>query len=351
MTPPALQLDDVLSAEQLTGTGEFILAHQSEDGAIPWFRGGQLDPWDHIEAAMGLTTLGHHEAALAAYAWSARTQAADGSWPMEQRDGVVTEAASDTNQCAYIATGIWHYHLVTGSTQVLRRYWPTIDRAIAFVLRQQRPGGELAWAVSADRRPDDYGLRTGSASALHSITCALEIASVLGESRPGWERAAGRLRDALVERPECFSDRSRYSMDWYYPVLGGALRGLEAGSALADRWAEFVWPGYGVRCVNDHPWVTAAESSELVMALDAIGETSSAITILSDIQRMRDETTGGYWTGYVVDDSAIWPEEQTTWTAASVVLAVDAVTGTTGGSGIFRDYALIEEREADDAAS
>ena len=30
-------------------------------------------------------------------------------------------------------------------------------------------------------------------------------------------------------------------------------------------------PGRGVRCVSDQPWVTAAETCELVMALDAIG--------------------------------------------------------------------------------
>lgn len=351
MTVPALALPDVLTAENLAATGEFILSHQCEDGALPWFKGGQLDPWDHVEAAMGLSVLGHHEAAVAAYAWSARTQATDGSWPMEQRDGVVTEAASDTNQCAYIATGVWHHHLVTGSTVFLRVMWPTVERAINFVLRQQLPGGELAWAVNPERQPDTFALRTGSASALHSITCALEIASVLGESKPQWERAADRLCEALVLRPESFADRSRFSMDWYYPILGGAVRGFEAGTALAERWSDFVWPGYGARCVSDRPWVTAAESSELVLSLDAVGETASATKILADIQHMRDESTGGYWTGFVVEDDAIWPVEQTTWTAAAVVLAVDALTGTTGGSGIFRDYAWAEERDADDAAS
>ncbi|KNX38573.1 prenyltransferase/squalene oxidase repeat-containing protein [Luteipulveratus halotolerans] len=348
---PALALEGVLSAQQLADTGKFILSQQLADGSIPWWRGGKLDPWDHVEAAMGLSALGHHDEALAAYEWSARTQADDGSWPMEQTDGVVTEAASDTNQCAYIATGVWHHHLVTGSTDVLLRYWPTVERAIDFVVRQQRPGGELAWAVDPQRKADDFALRTGSASALHSITCAIEIAGVLGESKPGWQRAAKRLRDCLVESPRSFADRDRYSMDWYYPVLGGALRGCEARDLIEQRWDEFVWPGFGVRCVNDHPWVTAAESCELVMSLDAIGETASATKVLSDIQCMRDETTGGYWTGYVVADEAIWPEEQTTWTASAVVLAVDAVTGTTGGSGIFRDYALAEEQDADGAAS
>jgi hypothetical protein len=30
-------------------------AHQHSDGAVAWFEGGHVDPWDHVEAAMGLS--------------------------------------------------------------------------------------------------------------------------------------------------------------------------------------------------------------------------------------------------------------------------------------------------------
>ena len=53
-------------------------------------------------------------------------------------------------------------------------------------------------------------------------------------------------------------------MDWYYPVLGGALRGAAAAERLARGWDTFVVPGLGVRCVSDQPWVTVAETCELV---------------------------------------------------------------------------------------
>ena len=49
---------------------------------------------------------------------------------------------------------------------------------------------------------------------------------------------------------------------------------------------------------------------------------------------------GGYWTGYVFADEAVWPVEQTTYTAAAVVLAVDALSVTTPGSDIFRGSTL-----------
>lgn len=340
-----LRLDGVLDAEQSAATGLFILRQQQDDGSIPWFEGGQLDVWDHVEAAMGLTVTGHADAARAAYRWMARVQSEDGSWPMEWRDGEVSQSSSDTNQCAYLAVGLWHFHLVTGSTELLRELWPTLDRALSFVLAQQRPGGEIAWAVDEQRRVDGHALRTGAASILHSLTCAGEIARVVGEHRTHWAVAADRLREALVERPEAFADRSRYSMDWYYPVLGGALREEAGVAAIDERWESFVRPGHGVRCVDDHPWVTAAESSELVLALDALGETDRAVQVLSDIQHMRDPQTDGYWTGYVIDDDAVWPVEQTTWTAGAVLLALDAVTGTTGGSGVFRDYPWADEED------
>ena len=60
-------------------------------------------------------------------------------------------------------------------------------------------------------------------------------------------------------------------MDWYYPVLGGAVRGAGAAARLHAGWDEFVVPGLGVRCVSDEPWVTGAETCELVIALDAVG--------------------------------------------------------------------------------
>ncbi len=128
-------------------------------------------------------------------------------------------------------------------------------------------------------------------------------------------------------------------MDWYYPVLGGAVRGPAAERLLAAQWADFVWSGRGVRCVGDRPWVTVAESCELALALDSIGDTARARQVLLDVQAFRDPASGGYWTGYVVDDAAVWPVEQTTWTAAAVLLAADALGHTTGGSGLFRDVA------------
>ncbi len=123
-------------------------------------------------------------------------------------------------------------------------------------------------------------------------------------------------------------------MDWYYPVLGTALRGEDATARLAADWDRFVVPGLGVRCVSDRPWVTGGESAELALALWAAGQSDRAVEILRWIQHLRHQD-GSYWTGYVFEDDAIWPEERTTWTAGALLLAVAALGGDHATVSVF----------------
>ena len=121
-------------------------------------------------------------------------------------------------------------------------------------------------------RVDGKGaLLTGSSSIYSSLRCAIAAAERLGRERPDWELSLGSLAIAIAHRPERFLDKERWAMDWYYPILAGVLRGHAAEARVAARWDTFVAPGRGVRCVSDQPWITAAETCELVMALDAIG--------------------------------------------------------------------------------
>jgi hypothetical protein len=82
--------------------------------------------------------------------------------------------------------------------------------------------------------------------------------------------------------------------------------------------------------------VTGAETCELALALVAVGQRDAAIEQVAAMQHLRDDD-GAYWTGYVFADDARWPVERTTWTAAAVVLAVDAISGTTPAAGLFAD--------------
>ena len=166
-------------------------------------------------------------------------------------------------------------------------------------------------------------LLTGSASLFQALRCGTALSALLGEPQPDWELAVADLGAALRTRPEAFADRSRYSMDWYYPVLGGAVTGAAADARLAAGWDRFVVPGLGARCVADRPWVTGAETCELALALAAAGRPDAALEQVAAMQHLRADD-GSYWTGYVYPDDARWPVERTTWTAAAVVLAADA---------------------------
>ena len=329
------EVDGVLSAQQCVDTAWSIARTQQPSGAIPWSTFGHTDPWDHVESAMALTTAGLIEPARAAYEWSRRTQRADGSWPIQFRNDVVEDANSDSNFCAYIAAGVWHHVRVTGDDAFAELMWPTVRAAIDFVLGLQLPGGEIGWARSSSGVLPE-ALLTGCASVYHSIRCALALADHLDRPQPEWEVAVGALGHAIVAHPESFTDKPHHSMEWYYPILGGALRGADAEDRINARWADFVVSGLGIRCVDDRPWVTGAETCELVLSLDALGDRDRALEQFANMQHLR-ERDGSYWTGLVFSDGKRWPVERTTWTGAAVVLAADALCGATGGSGIFRD--------------
>ena len=167
----------------------------------------------------------------------------------------------------------------------------------------------------------------------------MALAELVGDPQPDWELSAARLAHAVALHPDAFLDKSRFSMDWYYPVLGGVVRGPAGRAHLNRRWGEFVVPGMGARCVSDRPWVTVAETCELVLSLDAVGDHTRARGLFDSVQHLRD-IDGGFWTGYVWPDDAIWPEERSTWTAAAVVLAADALASSSLGSELFRGDGL-----------
>jgi hypothetical protein len=91
--------------------------------------------------------------------------------------------------------------------------------------------------------------------------------------------------------------------------------------------------------VEQNSWVTGAETCELVMSLDAIGEHARALEQFAAMQHLRTDD-GRYWTGWVWPDRVNWPHEHTTYTAAAVILAADELSGTTPASGIMRGESL-----------
>ena len=311
--------------DQLRDTARWIASLQLPTGMIPWFVGGHCDPWNHVETAMALDVMGLHDEARHAYEWLMHTQRADGAWHnYYECDGSVKDAKLDSNVCAYVGAGVWHHWQCADDLAAVERFWPMVERATEFVLNMRRKDGTVLWAKEADGEPWSYALLTGCSSIRHSLHCAANIAALLGEPRPLWRAAADAIDAVINHSPESFEPKTRWAMDWYYPVLAGALVDDAAKLRLNEGWDAFFMAERGIRCVSDEPWVTASETAECAIAHSAIGDqqTASELLALTTLHRNAD---GSYLTGLVYPDRIAFPAmEVSAYTGAAVILAADA---------------------------
>jgi hypothetical protein len=317
---------------------DYILKVQMADGSISWEKDKKLDPWDHIEAAMGLVIGGKEAEARSAFIWLKENQEEDGSWFAEYLKGIPSSKRKESNFTAYVATGLWHNYLITKNKSLLEEMFSTLDLAMKFVISLQTSYGDIQWAKENNQILDD-SLITGCSSIYKSLDCAIPIYSILEKKTEDLVQAKKLLKTCLLENAERF-DRSweskkRYSMDWYYPVMCGVVKGNEAEDRIRSRWDEFIVSGMGCKCVQEEPWVTVAESSELVVALMVIEETDKAKELFDWLHQWRDPKDNLYWTGYVYTDRKYWPIEKPTWTAGAILLAADSLFAFTNGSKLF----------------
>jgi hypothetical protein len=343
----------LLTREQVAQTVDAIASVQLPDGNIPWVHGGHTDPWNLVEAAMALDVGERFAQAERAYEWLAARQHDSGCWYAYYVGNAMKERTLDTNVTCYVANGVWHHYLCTRDSGFLEEMFPMVERAIDFALDHQHPTGEIEWDADPARVEGKGALLTGSSSIYSSLRCAIAAAEQLARERPDWELSLGSLAIAIAHRPERFLDKERWAMDWYYPILAGILRGRAAEARLAAKWDTFVARARGVRCVADQPWVTAAETCELVMALDAVGLHDRARELFAWVQFLR-HTDGSYWTGMNFpgerfgEPGEYFTAEQPTWNSAAVVLAANALGGEGPESGLFRGEGLPAGLTADE---
>jgi Prenyltransferase and squalene oxidase repeat len=328
-----------LTLTEIRQTADWIASVQLPDGMVPWYRGGHADPWNHVEATMALAAGGCWAEAERAFEWLASRQLPDGSWCASHVPGGVLEPHRDPNACAYVATGVWWCAQLSQSTSLLEAMWPVVKRAISWCLIHQRPGGEIPWSVDPDGVSASFALLAASSSLRHSLACAARAAEALGHEPEAcsWRLAAARVGHALVATPGAFVSKERWAMDWYYPVLTGAVVGDAARQRMRSRWLELVVPGLGVRCVAENLWVTAAESAECAMAAARAGMPAEAGELLGWGRHLRDGD-GGYWTGCVHPECVRFPGDQkSTYSAAAVVIADHVLDRRSPAAAIFSD--------------
>jgi hypothetical protein len=331
------------------GATAAILAAQSPDGAIAWFSGGPWDAWNHAECVMALAVVGEREAALAGLEHLAATQLADGAWlsgygnalPMADRLHIARTPAPlvrDSNFTAYPATALWHWWRLTEERAAVERFWPMVRAAIDHVLKLQHPQGDISWCSEAFGTEVDDAVLAGNASIYLSLEHGIALAALMGDARADWVAARARLGGAIAGAPHRFdrsgTDRSGFGMDWYYPVLAGALGAAEGRARLRFGRGRFIAEGLGCRCVASEPWATVAESAELALALLRLGLGREAAGLLAWQEAQRD-ADGAYWMGWQYAEGIAWPREKPSWTQAAMILAQDALVGATGACGVL----------------
>lgn len=319
-----MKIGALLSEVERDRSIDSIESLQIESGLVLWTPNGHSDPWNHVESAMALDVGRRYHASRRAYEWMRENQRPDGSWHQYYVASGVEDEKFDANTIAYVAVGIQHHWLATSDDAWLAQQWGMVERAFDFVLELQQPTGEIFWAREPDGTMFHYALVTGSSSIHHSMGAAIRIGTYLGRSVDTLIQARARLGYALRHHElEFFAEKNRWAMDWYYPVLGGVHGGEAAVERLRSGWSRFVM-AEGVRCVDDHPWVTTGETAEAAIACAIAGLDAEAAALMLCTRVLRDDD-GSYWTGLHVPSQTWFPEgERTSYSAAAVVLA-DAV--------------------------
>ena len=330
---------DPSSIDGLNHLGKFLEDAQFHSGAIPSNQDDSHDPWDHLEAVMGLTTLGYKNKALNGLHWMVANQNEDGSWYNLYKDERPLELNKQTNYASYLAVAVWHFYLLNNDMNFLQNFWEPVKKGILFSLSVQHNNGAIAWNIDKSEKLDEDYLLTGCSSIAKSLECAIAICQVLKHKKfeSEWRDAHSKLIAALENPAEIFDlkkDRSRFSMDWYYPILGGIHSKQRIATLIEMIKTSFWIKGLGIKCVADEPWVTVAETSECSIAFKKIGEDKIALELLLNAIAIVDGQ-GIPYMGWQFDENIYWPEETPSWTAAACILAADANHQLTPSANLF----------------
>ena len=229
--------------------------------------------------------------------------------------------------------------MINNDINFLQAFWEPVKKGILFSLSLQHDNGAVAWNIDEFEKIDEDYLLTGCSSIAKSLECAIAICQALGDQNyeSEWRIAHSKLIAALENPSGIFDlkkDRSRFSMDWYYPILGG-INSQKRINSLTTKIKDSFWiQGLGIKCVSHEPWVTVAETSECSIAYKKIGKDKIALELLHNAISIVD-SKGIPYMGWQFHENIYWPDETPSWTSAACILAADANNRLTSGAGLF----------------
>ena len=295
--------------EQLIPAKDWILENQSKSGAIFWDEKGKCDPWDHCECLIALAIYEEWEAFDLGINWFFNNLDQDGFIPAEFKKEKSISNHFESHHAPYVAVPLLQSKLIRGTTNMTDKNESNLKEIFNQLAAFKDSEGYYYWAKNKNNF-DDNSLITASMSIFLSIAAYKENPNIVYDPKL-WSIKFDR--DGI--------DRSRFSMDFYYPFLARAKRSKGEFEQLLQ---EFYVTDLGVKCVKEEPWVTFAETSECAIAALLNGNLDIAKLLLKDILQFQNNH-GIFPTGYQFKEKIFWPDENSTWTNAAVIIAAHAI--------------------------
>ena len=291
----------------------WIISNQSSSGAIFWDEKGKCDPWDHCECLIALAIYEEWDSFWRGVNWFFTNLNEDGLIYAEFFNEKPSKLHYESHHAPYIIMPLiqaslidkeQNYKKILTNEQLLK-----LENIFEVLDDFKDEDGYFYWAKDSNGYSDN-SLITASMSIFLSLVA--KDKSFPKFNTEMWQEKFNR--DGV--------DRSRFSMDFYYPFLAGIKNNKKEFLDLLDN---YYVKGLGVKCVAEEPWVTIAESSECVISALIHDNENIAKKIFNDIQQFQNKD-GIFPTGYQYDMEIFWPEENSTWTNAAVIIAAHALS-------------------------
>ena len=291
----------------------WIISNQSSSGAIFWDEKGKCDPWDHCECLIALAIYEEWEHFWRGVNWFFTNLNEDGLIYAEFQNEKPSKLHYESHHAPYIIMPLIQaslidqeqdYKKILNNEQLLK-----LENVFEALNHFKDHDGYFYWAKDSNGYSDN-SLITASMSIFLSLMA--KDKSFPKFNIEMWKEKFNR--DGV--------DRSRFSMDFYYPFLAGIKNNKKEFLDLLDN---YYVKGLGVKCVAEEPWVTIAESSECVISALIHDNENIAKQIFNDIQQFQNKD-GIFPTGYQYNMEIFWPEENSTWTNAAVIIAAHALS-------------------------
>jgi len=302
----------------------WIKKNQTEDGSIVWDLNGKCDPWDHLECLLALAIFEEEAHFKKGMNWFFANLDDNHLIQSEFKNGKVHKDYYEHHHAIYAAVPLLQYLHMGLDKKYVKEKLNEVAKITEATLAARDQFGCFYWAQDINGMCDN-SLITATSSIYLSLKCAIKIFEKFGINTTELKTELKSIRACFHENSERFDrdqvDRSRFSMDYYYPFLSGLDQDKES---FIKGLSLFYVDGLGIKCVIEEPWVTFAESSELIIALCRFGEFDLARKIFMEIDEFKDQD-GVLPTGYQYAEKIFWPDERSSWTNAAYVIAADCL--------------------------